>query len=188
MTLTEFLMIVAIFCGPITAVQIQKFIEWMRQKRLVKENIFKTLMSTRGTPISLPHVQSLNLIDLEFYGNQKKNKKVVDTWTVYRDHLYSAPQDTKATGYFDAMDVWTKKKDELLVELLFEMAQALGYSFDKVLLKKGSYTPQGYIDNESAQVLLREGFVSLLEGKSVLPVQVIETKSQSSNEEKKPQA
>ena len=68
------IMVVAIVSGPVVAVQLQKLIERLRQRRQAKEVIFKTLMSTRGTPISLPHVQALNMIDLEFYGKKKGQK------------------------------------------------------------------------------------------------------------------
>ncbi len=87
LTISDTLMIVAVILGPIVAVQVQKFIEKLRQSKLAKEAIFKTLMSTRGTLLSPLHVQALNLIDLEFYGQQEENRKVVDAWKLYRDHL-----------------------------------------------------------------------------------------------------
>jgi hypothetical protein len=166
-------MIVAIISGPIIAVQLQKLIERLIQRKQAKEAIFKTLMSTRGTPISLPHVQALNMIDLEFYGEKKKDKKVVDAWKLYRDHLYDRI-DPKDPNRDVKTDAWLKKSSELLTDLLFEMSISLNYNFDKVLLKRGAYTPQGYGDTESAQLYLRDSLVGLFAGKTALPIRIVE--------------
>ena len=168
------IMVVAIVSGPIVAVQLQKLIESLRQRKQAKEAIFKTLMSTRGTPVSLPHVQALNMIDLEFYGKKKKDKKVVDAWKLYRDHLYNYRIDPQNPDRDAKAEAWNEKSRELLTDLLFEMSISLNYNFDKVLLKRGAYTPQGYGDTESAQIYLRDSLVGLFAGKTSLPIRIVE--------------
>lgn len=168
------IMIVAIVSGPIVAVQLQKLIERLRQKKQAKEAIFKILMSTRGSPVSLPHVQALNMIDLEFYGKKKKDKKVIDAWKLYRDHLYNYRIDPHDPDRNTKADAWTEKSRELLTDLLFEMSISLNYNFDKVLLKRGAYTPQGYSDTESAQLYLRDSLIGLFAGKTALPIRIVE--------------
>ncbi len=170
--MTGALMIIAIIIGPIMAVQIQKLLERRRQKRQAKEGIFKTLMSTRGTPVSLLHVQALNLIDLEFYGTNKKDKTVVDAWKMYRDHLYNHPNNSQEPDYKSKSESWGDKSRDLLTDLLFEMAQSLGYEFDKVHLKRGAYTPQVYGDTEFEQLYLRRKLVALFEGKTAIPISI----------------
>jgi len=166
-------MIVAIISGPIVAVQVQKLIERLIQRKQAKEAIFKILMSTRGTPISLAHVQALNMIDLEFYGKKKKDRKVVDAWKLYRDHLYDRI-DPKDPNRDVRTHAWIERSNELLTDLLFEMSISLNYNFDKVLLKRGAYTPQGYGDTESAQLYLRDSLVGLFAGKTALPIRIVE--------------
>jgi len=168
------IMVIAIISGPIVAVQVQKLIERIRSKKQAKEVIFKTLMSTRGTPISLSHVQALNMIDLEFYSKKKKDKRVVDAWKIYRDHLYNHPKDPKHPDYKSKFDAWFEKSNDLLTDLLFEMAHSLQYDFDKVHLKRGAYTPRGHSDTELAQLFLRDRLVALFAGETAIPIRLWE--------------
>ncbi|MEQ8562592.1 MAG: hypothetical protein RID18_13845, partial [Cytophagales bacterium] len=81
----DIIMTVAVIIGPIAAVQIQKWLENSRNKKERKLLLFKTLMSTRATRVSIEHVQSLNMIDIEF--NNKGYEKVITAWRNYNDHL-----------------------------------------------------------------------------------------------------
>ena len=58
----------AIFFGRIAAVQAKMWIQRETEKRNRKLEIFKTLMRTRGNPLSPEHVFALNTIILEFPG------------------------------------------------------------------------------------------------------------------------
>ena len=82
----DVLTIVAVLLSPVIAVRADKFIEKSRAKMNRKIAIFKTLMATRGSKLSIDHVTALNQIDLEFYGN-KKFQKVVHAWKEYLDQL-----------------------------------------------------------------------------------------------------
>jgi hypothetical protein len=174
MSVADWMIIVAVILGPILAIQVQKVIEKWKEKRDRQNVIFKTLMTTRGTPVSPLHVEALNTIDLEFDTNKTKEKAVVDSWKIYRDHLNDAPQGYQDPNYKIQMNAWTLKSTEHLTDLLFSMAQSLNYDFDKVLLKKGAYTPQGFADLERDQWLLRRGIIDLLIGDRSLPIQIKE--------------
>ncbi|MCW7073998.1 MAG: hypothetical protein OCU20_09045 [Methanophagales archaeon] len=173
MTISDWIMISAVLLGPILAVQVQKLIEAWRERRSRKVSIFKTLMATRGTTLSPRHVEALNMIDLEFSSKKKKEKKVVDAWKIYLDHLHGLNLDYDDPDYRVKMDAWTNRSHELLTELLYAMACSLGYEFDKVHLKKGSYTPQGHIDMEMEQNFIRQSLVGLFLGKRSLPVSLV---------------
>jgi hypothetical protein len=80
----DIIMTFAVVLGPILAVQIQKWLEQVRNKTERKLKIFKTLMTTRATRVSIEHVQSLNMIDIEFL--DKEYKKVISAWRNYHDH------------------------------------------------------------------------------------------------------
>jgi len=175
MTISDGLMIVAVILGPILAVQVQKRIEAWKQGRESKLSIFKTLMSTRATPLSPRHVEALNMIDLEFSGKDPNEKQVLDAWKLYHNHLYEAPQDYEDPAYQTKLDAWGTKKDEYLIELLYAMSRSLGYTFDKVQLKKDAYTPKGYADLEFEFSLIRRGTLDMLYGKRPLPVKLEST-------------
>lgn len=170
MTIADVLMITAVILGPILAVQAQKMIEGWRNKREKRIAVFRVLMATRGTPISPHHVEALNLIDIEFAGGSKKEKSVREAWKLYLDHLCDCPNDYQDPAYQAKLDAWTNKSKDLLVDMLNAMALILGYSFDKVQLKKGAYTPKGFADLDTEQYLLRRGVLDVIYGKRGIPV------------------
>ncbi len=185
----DIVVVFAIIVGPILAIQVQKLIERVTQRKNAKEAIFKVLMSTRGIPLSPEHVRALNMIDIEFYGNNKKNKKVIAAWRLYLDVLANSPQDFEAPDYKTKLDAWTNKSSDVFTDMLFEMTTALGYKFDKVLLKRGSYTPTYYGETELDQHIIRKGVADLFLGLKSIPIHVVKTppiKKKENKQEKPP--
>ncbi len=169
----DWLMVLAVILGPILAVQAQKIVESLRNKKQRRLNLFFTLMSTRATRLAPEHVGSLNMIDIEFYGRKlfgtrvqtPSEKKVTNAWKNYNDHLnnnYPA----------DRLDAWNDRADELFTSMLYAMSQALGYDFDEVQLKRDCYRPKGHGELEEQQYAIRSGVVDLLAGKRSLPMAV----------------
>ena len=159
MEIKDIIMTVAVVIGPIAAIQIQKWLDKSRSKTERKLKIFKTLMSTRATRVSIEHVQSLNMIDIEFRG--RSYKKVVTAWRNYHDHLSNG--NNQSTG-------WVERNDDLFIELLFEMGKSLDYEFDKVMLRRTAYSPIAHGDIEFEQQIIRRGLASILSGNTSLPV------------------
>lgn len=162
MTKNECLMITATLLGPILAVQAQKYLERWREQKNRKMWIFKTLMTTRATVLSPVHVEALNMIDIEFNGNSKYQRKVSVSWKEYLDHLGSGPSNPSAANYTTLMDAWIDKGKDLLANLLHEMGKGLGYEFDKVHLKKNIYSPSGHARIEMEQDNIRKGLIEIL--------------------------
>ena len=161
-TLTDWLTMTAIIIGPILAVRIQRYLDSVKERKQRKLNLFHTLMATRASRVSFEHVKALNMIDIEFHNGTKKDKKVRDAWKIYQDHLNNR---SSSDG------VWSDKSFELLVDLLYEMAQSLNYDFDKVLLKN-AYTPVAHANQEDDLLLIRQGLVQLFKGEISLPMDV----------------
>ena len=160
---TTLLTILAILLAPVVALRVSK---WLDERRAAKERkmyIFRTLMTTRGAGLSPTHVEALNMIDVEFHGKDKEFNDVIEAWKLYRDHLFDRMIDTD-------LKAWTTKKEDFLIELLHEMALYLGYTFDKVLIKRGHYYPRGYGEIEEEQMIIRQGLVKLFQKKDSLPV------------------
>lgn len=157
--------ILAILAGPIFAVQAQVWLERRREARNRKLWIFKTLMSYRATNLAPIFVQSLNLIDVEFNGDNDKKKTVRTAWKVLLDHFSDLPQNSAALTA------------TLTANLLLAMGKCLGYGdFDEVNIKKGAYYPQGLGNVEQEQHALRREVLELLDGKRRLPVALFEDK------------
>lgn len=157
---------VAVLFGPVAAVQVDRFLSRRRENRKKKNEIFKTLMATRGTTLSYHHVEALNRIDLEFAGN-KKFENVIIAWKEYFDQLNQPFND-------EQFPVWNSRKTELFTELLFQMGKSLGYSFDKVLIKRNAYSPVGHANQEHETQLIRKYILEVLEGRRNMPFELIQ--------------
>ncbi len=169
MTISDWLVIIAIIVAPALAIQVQKIIENIKETRARKMRIFKALMATRATPLYPIHVESLNMIDIEFY----RNKRVVDAWKLLHDNFANYPKDPKEKDYDTKLLSCGERSNNLLTDLLYEMSKTLGYSFDKVLIKRGCYIPKGHGDIELEQTFIRRGLARLLCGQGSLPINVV---------------
>ena len=156
------LTIVAVFAGPIVALLTQRALDHLRERRGRRLTIFRVLMGTRAAALSQAHVDALNQIDVEFYGWRPAHKKVIAAWKALRNHLGdSAFSKNDFSG-------WLNKIVDLRVDLLHEMAKALGYKFEKDDILRNVYAPIAHGDIEDDQRLIRKGVVELLTGKRAL--------------------
>ena len=158
MRLSDWLTIGAILLAPLVAIQVERILAAIKERRKRKLDVFHVLMATRGARLSPVHVEALNRIDVEFYGI----REVQDAWRVYFDHL----NPTQPTSH----PQWGEKGAELFADLLTKMAAALHYHFDPVVLKKGGYFPQGHSDIDLDQQAIRKSARDLLEGRQTLKV------------------
>jgi len=163
MTIADWLMITAVLIGPIISVRLTRYLDNKKEIRERKLNIFKTLMATRSYTVSMDHVMTLNKIDLEFDKKNKKEKDVIEAWKEYLDLLGNKTISP---------DQWVIKRIDLLVELLYKMAQVLDYDFDKTHIKNSSYSPMAHGEIEEQQKALREGLIDIIEGKKIIPMKI----------------
>lgn len=123
-------------------------------------------MATRAEPVSFDHVKALNMIDIEFYGI----KEITTSWNKYRDHLNSYPQNNPKES---DQKSWNDNTPENLTNLLFEMSKLLGFTFNKELLKKGSYIPDAHSIINIEQMVIRQRLAQLLTGNQTLKVELV---------------
>jgi len=160
MTVSDGLMIAAVLLAPFAAVFAQRQVELWRERRGRRLGVFKTLMATRGTPLSPEHVQALNMIDLEFA--KPPEQSVLTAWKEYRDHLNSYPrggEDQKERAV-----VWSQQTQQLLATLLGHMGKCLRFGFDPVQIKKDVYSPEAHAVAEVELQLLRRFLLEWLGG------------------------
>lgn len=164
MNIAEGFLILATLAGPFFAVQAQKWIERGREQQLRRQRLFYALMTTRALRISADHVRALNNIDLEFTG-ERKYQDVIERWRIYHDHLnQGANPGHTAPPNQTQIDAWVLRGDDLFTDLLHAMGLALGYKFDRVLLKRGSYFPRAHSEEQKAQEDIRDSLVKILSG------------------------
>ena len=151
----DLVMIFAVVSGPVVAVQLTEWLRQSKEKRERKDGIFRTLMATRNANLAPNHVEALNLVDVLFHGPSPQEKRVVEAWRLYLSHLNDSSYPREA---------WGTRRSELLVELLFEMGTALGYTFERSHIKSGTYYPGGYSDAEIDQQETRKLWLEVLKG------------------------
>lgn len=163
---SEWLMIWAILLAPLVAVQVSVFLDRRRAANQRKLDIFRALMTTRGSRMAPEHIRALNTIDVEFAGDDADSKKVFRAWKAYLDHLNTPAESMSG-------DTWLTRSDDLFVNLLHAMSLALGYDYDKTHIRRSAYYPKGYGDQEYDIMAIRRGFREVLEGKRPIPVAAI---------------
>jgi len=172
--LKDWATVVAALLGPILAVQAQKAVEAFREKRRRKSLLFEQLMATRAARLAPEHVRALNMIDLVFYGDRvlgmsrrsSREQRVIDAWREYHDHLNNKVDEAQ-------IPLWLAQGDELFTNLLYAVAQDLGLRFDRVQLKRGSYSPVAHGELEAEQTQFRKAALSLVTGKHALKMNVV---------------
>lgn len=177
LTASDWVIAGAALLGPVLAVQAQKWVERARARRARKAWIFETLMATRASRLTTEHVRALNMIDLAFYGwrvwpfgflkKTKREKIVLDKWRTYLDHL-NTPPDWQNVAQRDA---WLTSAEELFLDLLEAIAAEVRYEFDRVVLKKGCYSPTLHGTQWLESEALRKGVLQVIGG--TLPLHVV---------------
>lgn len=170
----EILTILAILLGPICAVQASQWLERKRLKKYGKLYVFKTLMKTRAARLDPSHIEALNMIDVEFYGKNKKDKAVVEAWKCYQNNLSFRSGAT-------SQEVWNQKNQECILDLLSSMATALSYDFNCSEISDTSYFPDALVDAQNDQIILRKALLAvlgaILDGKIDVPIKATNTKN-----------
>ncbi len=172
--------------SPLIAIRVQKYLEKKSEKQTIKVKIFSQLMATRAISSRLlpEHVQALNMIDLAFYGDIKRGKvkrsdsekKVTLAWKEYFAHLCSTVPLTESGA-----ELWNQKSNQLFLSLLYEMANDIGYDFDKVHLENAIYSPTAHGDMNLDQIKIRKGLASLLSGDNPIKVELTDKQDKNKN-------
>ena len=164
-TISDWLMILAVISGPVIAVQIQKYIDGKSETRNRRLKVFSDLMITRNSTTDVQHVSALTMVGLEF--NEKEYGKVVNAWENYLSHLRSFPNNDK-----NLETVWNNQTSQLLSDLLFKMSDSLGFGFDKVHIMKGGYSPQGYARKDFETDVIRQELANIFFNNASIPIAV----------------
>lgn len=172
----DVIMTIAVILGPILAVQAQKIIEALKEKKNRRMSLFQTLMSTRAERLNRDHVKALNMIDIEFYGRMlpfirtryqsSHEQAVTHAWKIYNSHLNQKDD-------YESIDLWAKKSDELFTNLLYAIAQCLDYDYDKVQLQRDCYRPIAHGNLENTQLAILDGLNQVVNKGRPLPMHVV---------------
>lgn len=160
----------AIAVGPLGAVLVTYFLQRKNDALQRRMFVFRTIMSTRRTPLSPERVQALNLVDIEFHKNMDVLAKFSMLLATYNDRVRWMSEDV---GIRKAI---TDEVDDRTVLLLKEMGKTLGFKLENLDLLRGGYYPEAFKVLELQQNEIREFLVGLNQGTRVLKTAVIDVR------------
>jgi len=155
--------IVAVLVGPIFAVIVTRLMDNFRAARERKFKIFRSLMKTRKMPIHQEHVEALNLVEIEFI----KHVQVITTWKAYLENLGTELPSTTDKAAFDSA---MQKRDGLLTKLLSDIADVLKIKITQLDILHGNYVPQGWVNDDTDQRLVRTQLLNVLYGRAPISI------------------
>jgi hypothetical protein len=162
MDVKDWLIVLATLLSPLIAVQVSVYLQRRRDKEARKFQVFQALMASRAAVLAPRFVEALNMVDVAFYGRDRKSRATVEACRLYIEHHNQST----------ASETWGDKRSDLMVDMLQKMAVATGYEFDKVSIKNTSYFPRGYGDQEFENQQIRKLFLAVLKGERGFPVYV----------------
>lgn len=150
----------AIIYGPIKAVKITRTLDDKRAKEQRRLQVFRDLMRTRQVQMDADHVFSLNLVEIEFYGEES----IISAYRAYIKHL-NTPLPA-----VDAQAKFFEDRHDLFIDMLAEIGKAVGYTFDKQELSRFGYAPVGWGNDQERQRMIQVLLLEVLAGKRPFPV------------------
>jgi hypothetical protein len=164
---TAGLNVAAIITAPITALWVQRKGDDNRALKRRREDIFRALWINRARPMYLARVDSLNMIDVEFFGVAK----VMDAWADLLAH-YNTDYIAQGVPTVEIIRLHVEKYSALL----YEMSQVLGYKFGKTYIRDGAYRPGIHNEIDDLELETRRLIRDLLKelyAMDALPIRVL---------------
>ncbi len=114
-------------------------------------------MSTRASRLRIEHIEAINQIDFAF--PRVSCIAVQDAWGLYRQHLRHPESVDEDEAVRRA---WLSKANDLLADLLHQMAIDLKIPFSKSEITDNSYYPDAYVTDELVQQATRHFLLQVL--------------------------
>ncbi|TIX89158.1 DUF6680 family protein [Rhizobium sp. P44RR-XXIV] len=150
----------AIYFGPIRAVVVARREETKAARIKQKAEIFASLMKTRRFQLDAEHVSALNLIQVYF----NDEAAVLASYKAYIRLL----SRRALPGIAD--DSLFKERDDAFIDLVSEIARALGYPQDKKELQELAYSPEGWATDNATIKKLHSLMVEVFEQRRAIPI------------------
>lgn len=160
MSLSEILTIFALFGGPMSAVYITRHSDNSREKKrqkwvLDREDhkrkwaVFRDLMRYRKEFLSPDFVGALNLIEVDFYNDEKVKK----AWSNLFEHYKELQPEIEKEK-----QKHSRQAEHLRALLLQTIGKSLGVHIDGLAMFDGGYSPQGWLSRQE-NIAVRENWL-----------------------------
>ncbi len=154
--------------GSLFTLVLNHFYTQWKDRKEKRERIFRTLMSTRGFRAFPAHVEALCSVEVEWGG--KDDGTVRSAWKAYNHHLnrQDVPLDIN-----DPLNIaWRNTLEELFADLIVALGDSIGKPQDKTDVKRGTYGPRSWWEQEYESSQLRKGLLSIIDAGKRLSVPV----------------
>jgi hypothetical protein len=155
---SDWITVGAIVLGPILALFAQRLLDWMREKRSVRLNLYLTVMSYRAIWIHLDSLKALNSIDAVF--DRKKDQPIREAWGAVIAHA-STPRPDWNTDQ-EAARRWDSRLLDLRSDLYQLLGKAVGYDHSVDYIKTHMYYPDYHSNNELDWLFIRSQLTKVL--------------------------
>lgn len=179
----DWLTLIAIIIGPVFGAWFATSWGERKNDHERKMHIFRSLMSTRKTPMSPENVRALNLIDVEF----NDDSDVLQSWSNLLEDLEATIPKKPYEEISNDLTIEEVKERERLydqrvnegrqrlrVKLVQAMGKSLGYNLEQYDISEGGYYPQFHDNIEWEQHNVRSLFSDLYKGIRGLPVSIFD--------------
>lgn len=139
------------------ALEIANERDMARDQRRRRYDIFQVLMKTRRVFLAPEHVMALNVVQLEFHDDENVIR-------AYKDYIKLRSRTVPE----NANEAFFEEADDAFFELVHAIGNNLNLSFDKADLKKFSYTPAGWQNDENQMRQVRALLIEVLSGQRYL--------------------
>ena len=140
---TDLAIIFATLIGPILAVWAAEIRQNKKTERDRREWIFRTLMSTRSTPLNPDRVAAINHIEFAF--PRDKFPQVDDLRQQFRQQMRNADASSTDTGIAKA---WRQRADDIYADLVVAVGRAIKVNVAKADVVESAYYPDGHAQSE----------------------------------------
>jgi hypothetical protein len=154
----DWITVAAILLGPVLALFAQRLLDWMREKKQRRVQLYVTAMSLRGTWLHSDSVRALNSIDTIF--DKRGDKPVRDAWERVIKHANTPMPDRQAQP--NENKAWLDRLLDLRVDLYQLLGAAVGYDHTIDYIKTQLYVPQYHVDVELEQTMIRKQFAKAI--------------------------
>jgi hypothetical protein len=154
----DWITVAAILIGPVFALFAQRLLDWMREKKQRKVQVYVTAMSMRGTWLNPESLRALNSIDTIFV--KKIDRPVREAWANVIAHVNTKPPDWRTQP--DELRDWNNRLLDRRVDLYQALGAAVGYDHTIDYIKTGLYIPQSLVDAEIEQTQIRKQFAKAI--------------------------
>jgi hypothetical protein len=154
----DWITVAAIVLGPILALFAQRALDWLREKREHRVQLYLTVMSMRAFWLHPDSLRAHNAIDVVFGG--RKDQAIRDAWGALLRHANS-PRPDETTDLAGAQ-AWDARLLDLRVDLYQLLGAAVGFKHTVDYIKTRFYYPQYHVDAELEQLQIRKQFAKAI--------------------------